>query len=37
VGIKVLSGLPLWLTRPAGAPPMRVEGRPPSTRSSDLL
>jgi hypothetical protein len=37
VGIKVLSGLPLWLTRPAGAPPMPVEGRQPSTRSSDLL
>jgi hypothetical protein len=37
VGIKVLSGLPLWMTRPAGAPPMPIDGRPPSTRSSDLL
>jgi hypothetical protein len=37
VGIKLLSGLPLWLTRPAGAPQMPAEGRQPSTRSSDLL
>lgn len=37
VGIKILSGLPLWLMRPAGAAPTPIEGRPRSTRSSDLL